>query len=336
MRMADTFDTNGYVQVVQGRRVSLGKSNIRTQKNCLQRMNTEKLFNRIKTDLELKLRFPTDKPEETIDSTLKACWFAASGFPKSAEEAIKQPLPELTKKQINSLHHLIEQRLNNTPLAHITGRQSFMGIELLSDNRALIPRKETEILGRKALELSFQIAQEKQIVRVMDVCCGAGNLGLALAHFNQNIVVSATDLSREAVELTRDNISFLNLRQRVQVEQGDLFSAFEREEYYENTDLIICNPPYISSAKVTKMNTEISAHEPVLAFDGGMFGTKIIQKLIGEAPKFLTKAGWVIFEVGVGQGEFIMRLCESTNKYIQIESVSDDSGNIRVILARKE
>src|ERR1035437_3182307 len=90
MRMADTFDTNGYVQVVQGGRVSLGKSNIRTQQNCLQRMNTEKLFNRIKTDLELKLRFLADKPEETVDSTLKACWFAASGFPKSAEKAIKQ------------------------------------------------------------------------------------------------------------------------------------------------------------------------------------------------------------------------------------------------------
>lgn len=82
--------------------------------------------------------------------------------PRSAEEAIKQPLSELTEKQIKILHQLIEQRLNNKPLAHITGRQTFMGIELLSDNRALIPRKETEILGRKALELSYQIAQGKK------------------------------------------------------------------------------------------------------------------------------------------------------------------------------
>jgi release factor glutamine methyltransferase len=298
-------------------------------------MNTQVLFNKIKSDLELKLRFLSDKPEETVDSTLSACWFVASGLPRSAEEAIKQPLPELNEKQIFILHQLIDQRLNNTPLAHITGRQSFMGIELLSDKRALIPRKETEILGKKALELSFQIAKQKQIVRVMDVCCGAGNLGLALASFNHNTIVNSTDLSEEAVELTGDNITFLQLQGRVEVKQGDLFSAFENNEFYEKTDLIICNPPYISSAKVTKMNQEISAHEPVLAFDGGMFGTKIIQKLIVEAPKFLAENGWVIFEVGVGQGEFIMRLCESSNKYNKIESVSDDMGNIRVILAQK-
>ncbi len=298
-------------------------------------MNTEEFYNKIKSDLELKLHFLKDKPEETIDSTLKACWVAASGIPRSAEEAVKLPLDALTQKQIDILHHLIDQRLNNTPLAHITGRQSFMGIEFLSDKRALIPRKETEILGLKALELSRQIAKEKKIVCVMDVCCGSGNLGLALASLNPNIIVNATDLSNEAVELTRDNISFLNLHQRVQVKHGDLFSAFEKEEYYENTDLIVCNPPYISSTKVAKMNMEISAHEPVLAFDGGMFGFKIIQKLIEDAPKFLMKSGWLIFEVGLGQGEFIQRLCESTNKYNQIESVSDDSGNIRVILARK-
>ena len=299
-------------------------------------MNTEELFKQIENKLDLELHFLEDKPEETIDSTLKACWFAASGLPKSAEESIKYPLPELTENQINVLHQLIDQRLKNIPLAHITRRQNFMGIEFLSDNRALIPRKETEILGRKALQISNDLAKEKQIVRVMDICCGAGNLGLAIAYYNHNSVIFATDLSEEAVELTKDNISFLKLNQRVQAEEGDVFSAFEKEEHYEKTDLIICNPPYISSAKVTKMNVEISNHEPNMAFDGGMFGTKIIQKLIIEAPKYLNKNGWLVFEVGVGQGEFILRLCEETKRYIQLESVLDSVGNIRVITARKK
>jgi release factor glutamine methyltransferase len=297
-------------------------------------MNTQELFNQIKKEIEEPLHFLEDKPEETLDSTLMACWLAASGFPRSAEEAIKHPLPELTGKQINILHQLIEQRLDNVPLAHLTGRQSFMGIELLSDKRALIPRKETEILGKKALEISNHLAQEKQPIRFMDICCGAGNLGLVIAYYNPKAMVFATDLSEEAVALTRDNISFLNLDHRVKAEPGDLFSAFENDAYYENIDLVVCNPPYISSAKVTKMNAEISNHEPALAFDGGMFGTKIIQKLIIEAPKFLTHAGWLLFEVGLGQGEFMMRLCEDTNRYSQIESVRDEQNNIRVIAAR--
>jgi release factor glutamine methyltransferase len=298
-------------------------------------MNKEELYNSLKTILEGKLSLLSDKPEETIDSTLRALWYAASGFPKSVEEADKLQLPELTKEQVSLLNYTVEQRLKGTPLAHITGRQSFMGIELLTDRRALIPRKETEILGRKALELSMNIAREKNSVKVIDVCCGAGNLGLAIAHFNINAIVSAADLSQEAVDLTQDNISYLKLGERIQAMQGDLFSAFESDEYYGKTDMIICNPPYISSAKVPKMLSEISENEPVLAFDGGMLGTKIILRLIGEAPKFLTSGGWVVFEIGLGQGPFIMQLCERSDSYKTVDSVSDDSGNIRVILAQK-
>ena len=117
-------------------------------------MNKEELFHRLNTFLTGKLFLLSDKPEETIDSTIKALWHASSGFPKSVEEADNLPLPELTQTQIDTLNNFIEKRLNGIPLAHITGRQSFMGVELLSDRRALIPRKETEILGKKALELS--------------------------------------------------------------------------------------------------------------------------------------------------------------------------------------
>jgi len=298
-------------------------------------MNKEELYKSLKTILEGKLSLLSDKPEETVDSTLRALWLASAGFPKSVEEADKLQLPELTKEQVVILNNTIEQRLNGTPLAHITGRQSFMGIELLTDRRALIPRKETEILGIKALELSMTIAEQKKGVKVIDVCCGAGNLGLAIAHFNINAIVSASDLSQEAVDLTNDNISFLKLGERIQALQGDLFSAFETADYFGKTDLIICNPPYISSAKVPKMLSEISENEPVLAFDGGMLGTKIILRLLGEAPKFLTSGGWLVFEIGLGQGPFIMQLCERSEFYDKVESVSDDSGNIRVILAQK-
>jgi release factor glutamine methyltransferase len=298
-------------------------------------MGREKLYNSLKEHLKNTLYILDDKPEETIESTIKACWFATAGFPMSAEQAANHAVYDLTDSQIVDLYSLIDQRLKNKPLAYITGRQSFMGIELLSDRRALIPRKETEILGKTALYLSDQIAQEKQIVSVMDICCGSGNLGLAVAHFNSKAFIHSTDMSYEAVALTRDNISLLNLQNRVKVEQGDLFTAFKHDAHFGHTDLIVCNPPYISSAKVTKMNIQISEHEPLLAFDGGQFGFKIIQKLIEESPKFLTNKGWLTFEVGVGQGEFIMQLCIRSNLYRNIETVNDNSGNIRVILAQK-
>ena len=299
-------------------------------------ITTEELFSELTSELSNTFQFLDDKPEETLESTLKACWFKSAGIPKSAIKAMEEPLPLLDEKQIKVLLQLIGQRQKNIPLAHLTGRQNFMGIELLSDKRALIPRKETEILGKKALEISKDIATKKDVIQIMDICCGAGNLGLAIAYYNPKTTIIATDLSEEAVELTKENICFLKLNDRVEAKQGDLFSALEQEEFYENTDLIICNPPYISTGKVTKMNSEISAHEPVLAFDGGMFGTKIIQRFLTEAPKFLTQSGVIIFEVGAGQGEFMIRLCEMTEHYSDIEAVKDQMGNIRVIYAKKK
>jgi release factor glutamine methyltransferase len=299
-------------------------------------MAMDEIFNGLTKSLINKFSFLEDKPEETLESTLRALWFVASGNPISVQAALEQPLPELSETQLNKLHALIQERQNNKPLAHITGRQRFMDVDFICDKRALIPRKETEILGRKALYLAKQLSENSKKINVIDVCCGAGNLGLSLATNNNKAHIFATDISHEAVELTKENIAFLNLTESVKAEQGDLFSAAETGEFIENTDLVICNPPYISTSKVKTMNPEIIEKEPVLAFDGGMFGTKIIQKLIVEAPKFLKKDGWLIFEVGVGQGEFVMQLCNRSEFYSEVEGDLDEKGIIRVISAKKK
>lgn len=298
-------------------------------------MIVDEYFNQLKKSLENKFKFLKDKPEETLDSTLRALFFAASGIPKSSEAAINLSLPELSNSQIEILHQLILKRLNNKPLAYITGRQSFMGIDFICDWRALIPRKETEILGQKALGLSFKIAKEKQQVKIIDACCGSGNLGLAIASLNSSVFVFATDISTEAVDLTRKNIEYLNLNTQVIAETGDLFSAVENDEFYEKVDLIICNPPYISKGKIKNMSHEIIDYEPVVAFEGGVLGIEIIKRLISDAPRFLIKSGWLCFEIGVGQGEFFLQLCKESGLFDYVESSSDHEGNIRVISARK-
>lgn len=294
------------------------------------------LYRQIRAELEIKLSFLEDKPEETVDSTIKALWHKASGISMSAEEALKHPLPELSAEQKAKLTELIQQRLKGKPLAYIVGRQNFMGIDLISDSRALIPRKETELLGRKVLEICSEISKTKSEVKVFDVCCGSGNLGLILAKTISNAKIFASDLSEEAVELTNENIVFLQLEGKVNAVKSDLFSSFDDQEYIGNIDVIVCNPPYITSSKVLKMDSEIADNEPSMAFDGGMVGIKVIQKLIREAPKFLTDKGWLLFEVGVGQGPFIIQLCEKTNYYNEINSFTDSMGNIRIIAVSKK
>jgi len=298
-------------------------------------MDKQELFNGIRVELENKLHLLDDKPEETVESTIKALWFKAAGIPLSSEKAINLDLPDLTEEQRTFLFNIVQLRIENTPLAYITGRQNFMGVELLSDKRALIPRKETEILGKKALELSKAMTDQEKKIYILDVCCGSGNLAITMAHYNSDCIVYATDISSEAVELTQENINLLNLNKRVYVEQGDMMSAFDKEEFYEKFDLIICNPPYILSSKVPKMDLEISMNEPMVAFDGGMLGIKIIQKLVHESPKFLKNKGWLVFEVGAGQGQLITQLCERTTLFNHIETVPDNSAYIRVVCAQK-
>ena len=294
-------------------------------------METTELYQSLSAYLGEHLKTLNDKPEETVESCLKALWAKASGKNRSIESALVEKMVDLSEEQVNLLHQLIETRISGIPLAYITGRQNFMGIELLSDNRALIPRKETEILGRTALEVCQSVSKIKVKPLVLDVCCGSGNLGLALSTLSPDITVYSSDLSQEAVDLTKENISFLNLADRVTALQSNLFEAFESDKFLGKVDVIVCNPPYISSAKVTKMDSEISNNEPSMAFDGGMIGTKIIQQLIRDAPKFLVKGGHLIFEVGLGQGTFISQLIEKSNKYANVITVNDDMGNVRVI-----
>ncbi len=299
-------------------------------------LQAEEIFKKIKNELGSSLEFLKDKPAETLDSTLKACWLTAAGIRVSAKKAANHSLPPLTESQLAYFHSLLRKRIHKIPLAHITGRQNFMKIELLVDERALIPRKETEILATEALLVSKWLSQNRKPVRILDICCGSGNLALTLAHYNSHAKILATDLSAEAVELTKENISLLNLYKQVQVFTGDLFEAFYTDKHYNKSDLIVCNPPYVSEGKVSAMNEEISNHEPELAFNGGQFGLEILQRLVNEAPKFLNKNGYLMFEVGVGQGSFMAELCKRTGKYKKIRSVKDCDGNIRVIVTQKK
>ena len=300
-------------------------------------MDKNLLFNELRDTLENKLIFLDCKPEETAESTLKALWMTAYGAPCSTYLASSHALPPLTSEQASLLKKLISRRLENEPLSYITGRQSFMGIELLTNRQALIPRKETEILGNKALNILKEVTRKNKNSKVFDLGCGSGNLGLALASLNPDIEVYSSDISNEAVLLTKKNINHLNLSERVSVSRSDMFESFRDKRFFNKISVIVCNPPYISTGKVPKMDLEISSNEPREAFDGGIFGLSIIQRLIRESPEFLIpKIGWLLFEVGAGQGEMILKLCQKSQLYDTIETVSDSSSVIRVLYMRNK
>ena len=297
----------------------------------LQNELWQELLQRLVHELEIL----PDKPEETPETTLSALWWKACGKSFSVV-AVKNhaALPDISRSREKELRDLVDQRMSGVPLAHLTGRQHFMGLELLASADALVPRKETELLACEALGLLKNMAAGKGDLVYIDVCTGAGNLPVALVSQVSGVMAFAADLSADAVRLARENVDFFNLEKRVKVLEGDLLAPFDSEEFYGKVDLLTCNPPYISSGKVADMHSEISDHEPDLAFDGGPFGIAILRKLIAEAPRFLKPGGWLAFEVGLGQGEKMIQRMKKKYDYAVVRPVLDKNNDIRAILAQ--
>jgi len=299
-------------------------------------MNQENklLYKQLIYRLENELNTLDDKPEENPESTIRVLWFMACGDARSTFLAEKGKLPDLKQEQGVNLEGLVEKRISGIPLSHLSKRQNFMGLELLSGPEALVPRKETELLGYAALEKLKQCAKKIETPLVIDVCTGAGNIAMALAENVGSAMVYASDLSQDAVNLAEKNAKFCGIQGHVKTQVSDLFEVYDNDKFYRKVDLLTCNPPYISSAKVVKMNHEISKHEPNLAFDGGPFGVKIILQLIEDAPRYLKKGGWLAFEVGLGQGKAMIQSVKRNKAYLQIETIKDEKSNIRVVLAK--
>ena len=216
--------------------------------------------------------------------------------------------------------------------AQLRGRQFFCGLELFAAPGALVPRAETEILARTAAE-SLRERTEWEL-RLIDMCCGSGNLACYLASELERAQVWAADLTEPCVELARRNVAHLELKDRVHVLGGDLFAALHGLELEGRIDAVICNPPYISTGKLATESAPLLAHEPREAFDGGPYGLSIHQRVIAEAPTYLKPGGRVFLEFGLGQEKQIEKLFERAKRYDEFRTVPDASGNPRVASAR--
>jgi release factor glutamine methyltransferase len=284
--------------------------------------------------LEARLTTVPDKPEETPLTTLRALWHCAAGTALSLPAATEQPLPALDPAQHATLDVLIARRLGGTPLAHLTERQRFCGLEMLAGPDALIPRRETELLAATSIALLREMTSSVDHPLVIDLCTGSGNVAFAIAHAVSGSRVHAADISPEATALAGRNATHLRLADRVTLHTSDLFAAFDDTEFHRRVDLISCNPPYISTARVASMATEISAHEPVLAFDGGALGISILNRVTRDAPRFLRPGGWLAIEVGLGQGAATARRLQKSGAYGTVREIADERGDTRVIAAQ--
>jgi release factor glutamine methyltransferase len=225
---------------------------------------------------------------------------------------------------------MARERARGTPLAQVTGYTTFMGIDVAVGAGVLIPREETELLGWTAVDLLKSSAAP----RVIDMCCGSGNLACGIGTAVPSSVVWGAELTASAVAIAAANITRLGLSDRVSVRQGDLFAPLENLALTGSIDLVVCNPPYISSGKLKKERAELLSHEPIEAFDGGPYGVSIFQRVIKSALAFLKPGGHLLFEIGVGQARQVALLFDRAGGYEPTRTVADAAGEPRVVIGR--
>lgn len=298
-------------------------------------MEQENIYKDFFEKLQKNISILPDKSEENANNTLRSLWHTAAGNRVSPIASEKLELPELLPDQIKIVEELIQSRLSGVPLAHLTERQDFMGLDYILNKGHYIPRKETELLAKTAIKTIEDNFATRENVSVIDLCTGIGTVALAIAYYCKNTRVYGSDIYAPAIDAAKINAKHFSLENRAAFFNDDMFVPFESLSLKNNTSIIVSAPPYISSSKVKSMASEIAQHEPEEAFDAGPFGLSIFTKLITVAPEYLIIGGYLIFECGLGQGEFLAKRIEASKRYELIETIGDDKGNIRVLKAKK-
>jgi release factor glutamine methyltransferase len=185
---------------------------------------------------------------------------------------------------------LVDRRVAGFPLEHVLGWVEFCGLRIAVDPGVFVPRRRTEVLVREATSLARPGAV------VVDLCCGSGALGVALAAVVDGVELHASDVDPAAVACAWRNVGAVG----GQVHAGNLFDALP-SALRGRVEVLLANVPYVPSGGIDSMPREAREHEPRAALDGGADGLDVARRVVAAAPDWLSLGGSLLFETGEGQ-----------------------------------
>ena len=233
----------------------------------------------------------------------------------------------LEAQELQAFRLLIQRRLKGEPTQYLIGTKEFYQRSFLVDDRALIPRPETELLVDLALEKWPQHPK----ARAADICTGSGCIALSLALERPEADIWATDISKEALSLAQENHQRLGAPPNVHWYEGNLLEPLPATAL--PLDLVVSNPPYLSSFEMQNLQKEIR-FEPALALYGGNDGMQFLSQIIWQAPRFLSQGGWLLLEIAEGLGEKTTRQLAEAG-YVDVLLHKDWAGLYRIAQARR-
>ena len=254
-------------------------------------------------------------PSPALDAEL----LLADALGVTRERLVLEPGQPVTGDAVRRFQsHVRRRAVDREPVAYIVGRRGFRHVSLLVDGRVLIPRPETELLVEVGLELPAGAS-------VLDCCTGSGAVALALKEEREDLRVTGSDVSQDALAVARRNGERLGLD--VEWIAGDLLAGVGG-----SWNAILANPPYVPSGVIATLEPEVSRHEPRLALDGGPDGLELVRRLALEAAG--TRASLVALEIGADQAGDVETLLVAAG-FAEVERRRDLAGIERVVVARR-
>lgn len=227
----------------------------------------------------------------------------------SKTKLISKSLRELNENEINNIEKLINRRLKHEPIAYITNKKEFYGIDFYVDNSVLIPRAETEELIDLVRDYINKKNYEKNI-SICDIGAGSGNISITLKKLFEdfeNIDITAIEISDKAVEVIKKNEANI-LKEKINIINANALT-FEPQKKF---DIIVSNPPYVALKDKNNLQKDLD-FEPETALYSGYDGLDFYRNFFAVMDKYLKLGGAFFFEIGFNQGKELLNICESFN-----------------------
>ena len=241
------------------------------------------------------------------------------------ENIILYPNQIISNRMFSDFKNLLNQRALGKPIAYLVGKKEFWKYEFIINEKVLIPRPDSELIVEKVLE----ITRHRSRLKILDIGVGSGCILLSILKEKEDFYGTGIDISRKCLDLSKLNANRLELKGRVKFFKSDV-DNFNYGKY----DLIVSNPPYISSAYLKYLDKDVINFEPKNALNGGIDGISEIRKVIIKSSELIKINGKLILEIAFNQKERVSELLINQGFYIN-KVVKDYANNIRCIISTK-
>lgn len=268
-------------------------------------------------------------PSEGENASMAARELLAFASGKSVTSVLADANLYTSEQVEERLNGYVNRMLAHEPLPYILGQWDFYGISLEVTPDVLIPRDDTLAVTDLAIEALRTVPDP----RILDLCCGSGCIGLAIAHQLPEAHVTLADISRPALAVAKRNIKRLKLMNRVTAVGLD--ARKRGPSFVGALDALVCNPPYVTSGEMARLEPSVRDYEPALALDGGADGLDFYRAVSENYSHLIVSGGYLCFEFGLGQHVAVSMILQEYG-YTDITLRRDMRGVIRAVRGKKK